>query len=296
MNNKPRSRDHDALARAQETITRQSEEIEHLRRRIADDRFVEDLREALTLAAAAGTIAVPVTHSRLLEMIVETAAHIISARAAALFLIDEEAGELVFEVALGSKAEEVKKFRVPLGHGVAGLVAVSGQPMAVSDAESDPRQAADIAQSVGYTPQSILCVPLFYDEQIIGVLELLDKEGARSFSAEDMEDLSLFANQAAIAIEQSRTNRNLVALLRGVLGSLGQMADGQRQELRERTQAFAERLEGDASFSRALDLAQLVQEIAHQGENELKGCEAILRGFAEYLRSRPDSISQLEAM
>jgi signal transduction protein with GAF and PtsI domain len=113
------------------------------------------------LAAAASTIAALVTHSRLLEMIVETAAHAISARAAALFFIDEEAQELVFEVALGSKAEEAKKFRVPLGHGIAGLVAVSGQPMAVSDAESNPHQAADIARSVGYTPQSILCVPLF---------------------------------------------------------------------------------------------------------------------------------------
>jgi GAF domain-containing protein len=296
MTDEPRAGGHDALSRARETIAQQAEEIEHLRRRIADERFAEDLREALTLAAAAGTIAAPVTHSRLLEMIVETAAHVISARAAALFLIDEEAQEMVFEVALGSKAEEAKKFRVPLGHGVAGLVAVSGQPMAVSDAQSDPRQAADIARSVGYTPQSILCVPLFYHEQIIGVLELLDKEGAHSFSAEDMEDLSLFANQAAIAIEQSRTNRNLAALLGEVLESLGQTSDGQRQELQERARVFAERLEEDGTFGQALDLARLVQEIAHQGENELKGCQAILRGFAEYLRSRPDSISQLEAM
>jgi GAF domain-containing protein len=296
MNDKPQDGDQDALARARETIARQEEEIERLRRRLADERLAEDLREAMTLAAAAGTIASPVAHSRLLEMIVETAAHVISARAASLFLIDEEAQELVFEVALGSKAEEVKKFRVPLGHGIAGLVAVSGQPMAVSDAEKDPRQAADIAQSVGYTPESILCVPLFYEDRIIGVLELLDKEGAPSFSATDMEDLGLFANQAAVAIEQSRTTRNLAALLGEVLESLGETADGQRQELRERTRAFAEGLEGDVPFNRALDLAQLVQEIAYQGENELRGCQAILRGFAEYLRSRPDPIGELGAM
>ncbi len=293
MDDEPRAGDRDALARARETIARQAEEIERLRRRIADERFAEDLREALTLAAAAGTIAAPVTHSRLLEMIVETAAHAISARAAALFLIDEEAQELVFEVALGSKAEEVRKFRVPLGHGIAGLVAVSGQPMAVSDAERDPRQAADIAQSVGYTPQSILCFPLFYGDQIIGVLELLDKEGAPSFSAEDMEDLGLFANQAAVAIEQSRTNRNLAALLGEVLQSIGGATEGGRQELQERTRAFAEHLEEDGAFGRALDLARLVQEIAHEGENELRGCQAILRGFAEYLRSRPEPIGEV---
>jgi GAF domain-containing protein len=296
MSDEPRAGDQDTLAHAQETIARQEEEIERLKRRLADERFAEDLREALILAAAAGVIASPVTHSRLLEMIVETAAQVISARAAALFLVDEEAQELIFEVALGSKAEEVRKFRVPLGHGIAGLVAVSGQPMAVSDAESDPRQAADIARSVGYTPQSILCVPLFYHDRVIGVLELLDKEGAPSFSATDMEDLGLFASQAAVAIEQSRTNRNLAALLGEVLQSIGGATDAGRQELQERTRAFAEGLEEDATFGRALDLARLVQEIAHQGENELNGCQAILRGFAGYLRSRAEPIGEMGIM
>jgi GAF domain-containing protein len=282
MNDESRSESRETLAQARKTIERQQEEIEHLRRRLADERLAEDLREAMTLAAAAGTIASPVAYSRLLEMIVETAAHMLLARAAALFLVDEEAQELIFEVALGSKAEEVKKFRVPLGHGIAGLVAVSGQPMAVSGAESDPRQAVDIARSVGYKPQSILCVPLFYEEQIIGVLELLDKEGAPSFSATDMEDLSLFANQAAVAIEQSRTNRNLTALLGEVVRSLGEGEDARAERVRE----FADRIEEDAAFRQALDLARLVQEIAHQGENELVGCRKILNGFAEYLRSR----------
>src|SRR5215207_4988032 len=158
----------DAEDRArEEALARAQEEISRLRRKLADERFAEELKDALTLAAAAGEIASPVTHSRLLEMIVETAASVIPSRAAALFLLDEETEELVFEVALGSKAEEVRRFRVPLGHGIAGLVAVSGQPMAISDARSDPRQAADIAESVGYQPESILCVPLFYDEEII---------------------------------------------------------------------------------------------------------------------------------
>src|SRR5919202_364244 len=72
----------DRLAEAQETIARQAREIERLRRQLADERFAEELREFITVAAAAGTIASPLSHSRLLEMIVETAAHVISARAA----------------------------------------------------------------------------------------------------------------------------------------------------------------------------------------------------------------------
>src|SRR5690348_8979437 len=62
-------------------------EIDRLKLRLADEEFASELRHTLALASAAGTIASPVTHSRLLEMIVETAAHVISAQAASLFLI-----------------------------------------------------------------------------------------------------------------------------------------------------------------------------------------------------------------
>jgi GAF domain-containing protein len=284
----------DALAEANRTIARQAEEIERLNRRVAGERFAEDLRAAMTLAASAGAIASQVTHSRLLEMIVEAAAHVISAGAASLFLIDEETQELTFEVALGQKAEEVRKFRVPLGHGIAGLVAVSGQPMAISDAQKDPRLASDIAQAVGYTPSSIVCVPLFYNEQIIGVLELLDKQGAPSFSTADIEILGFFANQAAVAIEQSRTHRSLRGLLLEVLSSLSTAKDN--ETLQQGARTFAAGLEEDPTYRRAMELAQLVRQIAQRGEDEAELCRTILRGVADYLRSRPEELADLGAI
>jgi GAF domain-containing protein len=271
----------------EEELVEAREEISRLKRRLADEHFAEELKDALTLAASAGEISSPVAHSRLLEMIVETAASVIPSRAAALFLVDEEEEELVFEVALGSKAEEVRKFRVPLGHGIAGLVAVSGQPMAVSDVAKDPRQAADIAESVGYAPESILCVPLFYEEEIIGVLELLDREGAPSYSAVDMATLGLFANQAAVAIEQSRNQQSLGALLGDAIQSLGGVPDHREEALLEGSRSFTAGFEEDASYRRALELAALVREISHQGEEEHRACRTILEGFAGYLRSRP---------
>lgn len=272
----------------QAEVSRLQGEVDRLRRRLEDERFAEELRDALTLAAAAGEISSPVSHPRLLEMIVETAAGVIPSRSAALFLIDEEAEELVFEVALGPEAEQVRGFRVPLGHGIAGLVAVSGQPMAVSDAKADPRQAADIAESVGYAPGTILCVPLFYDEEVVGVLELLDRQGAPSFGTEDMATLGLFANQAAVAIEQSRVQGSVAAVLKEALRSSGGTQDYQRQGLEERAESFAAVVEGGTSHRRALELARLVGEISRRGEQEAAACRTILRGFADYLNSRPE--------
>jgi GAF domain-containing protein len=283
----------DPLAEAQRTIARQQEEIEGLRRRLGDERFAVDLRDALCAAAAAGTIAAPVTHSRLLEMIVETAADVINANAASLFLIDFDTEELIFEVALGEKAEEVKKFRVPVGKGVAGLVALTGQPMAIADTEQDNRDAADIAQAIGYVPKNILCVPLHYNEQVIGVLELLDKQDAASFSPEDMSSLGLFANQAAVAIEQSRTQQNLGAMLAELVQAVDGIPDDQKQGLEEQARAFTDGLARDPAYRRGVELARLVGEIVRGGDREAQACETILRGFADYLRSRSAAMDEL---
>lgn len=239
---------------ARETIARQDEELRRL-------------RSVLSLAATAGAIGSPVSHARLLEMIVETGAKVIGAHAGALFLLDEERSELTFEVAFGGKAEQAKRFRVPLGHGVAGIVAASGHPMAIAEAESDPRLAADIAKGVGYVPKTLLCVPLFYGSRVIGALELLDKEGGGTFTAADMSVLGLFANQAAVALQLSSSYQNVARLAAGEAG----------------------RAESDPAAREALELAELVHRIAQAGEEERRACRAVLAAFAEYLGQRSAS-------
>jgi GAF domain-containing protein len=250
---------------------------------VADDQFSQELRETFTLATFAGAIASPFGNSRLLRMIVETASYFLSAQAASLFLIDEKREELVVACALGPKADLVEQIRVPLGHGIAGLVAVSGQAIAISDVVGDPRHAADVSRILGHVPQSILCVPLLHNDQVIGVLELLDKEDGSPFSAADIEALDLFADQAAVALEQSRTLQHLASLISEVLALLGESPD--RERLRASAHEFAQRIEENATYRRSLELAQLVQEIGRYGDHELDSCRTILSGFADYLRS-----------
>jgi len=215
--------------------------------------------DTLRTALIAEELATPATHSRLLELIVETAAAVISAEAGALFLIDDEHGDLVFQVAIGGKAEEVKDLRVPLGHGIAGGVALSGQPLAVSRASADPRWAKDVGDKVGYAPDSIACVPLYVGDRVIGALELLNKRGGASFTPDDLHTLSLFAHQAAVAIEQSRTRLGTRAIVAG---------------------------SDDSGLGDTLELARLVREIGEAGDDAAEACREMLNAFAEYLRAR----------
>jgi signal transduction protein with GAF and PtsI domain len=253
-----------SLDEARKEIARLEREVDDLRRRLMAEPPETDLREGLRLAATTGLLSSPVTHGQLLKMIVETAAHVMAARGGSLLLLDDEGDELVFEVAVGSEGDELAGMRLDLGQGIAGLVAVSGQPMAISDAESDPRVASDIARSVGYVPHDLLCVPLFYDDRVIGVLELVDKEDGASFTGADIESLGLFANQAAVAIRQSRVHHSL-----------------------------AGDVEDDDDYRQAVGLAELVHQIVSHGGRELQACHEILRSFADYLRSQPRSEDEL---
>jgi GAF domain-containing protein len=264
------------------TIAKLEQEVQALRLRLEQNFAATCICDALTEAVLVDELAAPAGHSELLEMILETAAGVISARAGGLFLIDEAAGDLVCEAAIGGSAEQVKAIRVPLGHGIAGGVALSGLPLAVTHASSDPRWAKDVGERVGYVPDSIVCVPLFYEDSVIGSLELLDKEGAPSFSPADLHALSLFAHQAAVTIEQSRARLNAGALLASALGEQG-VEGAVAQQLR----GFGTLIDRDPSFRASLELARLVREVVQAGDRERQACSDILRNFTEYVRARP---------
>jgi GAF domain-containing protein len=277
----------EALKAAREMIAQQKAEIDVLRSQLSDQQFAGELRQAVVLAVAAGAVTTPIAHSRLLELIVRTSMHVIPSKQAALFLIDEEAQELRFETAIGPHAGGVEAVRVPLGHGIAGLVAQTGEPMIVADADRDHRQAADIARATGYAPKNILCVPVVYEDRVIGALEMMDKEGAHSFAASDMETLSFFAKQAAISIEQSLMTRNVCQLLTTSLQNLWTSADDQKTALQQGAKSFARRLEETSLYERTLELAEFVRVIVSSGEGEVKLCEAVLKSLADYVQSPP---------
>ncbi|GCE14651.1 GAF domain-containing protein [Tengunoibacter tsumagoiensis] len=275
------------LARAYETIAQQKDVVERLQQQLEREQFAQELRQLMVRSSTASQLLSPFTHSRLLEMVVQTAAEVISADAGSLFLIDEEAQELVFEVAIGPKARQVKQFHVPLGHGIAGLVAVSGQPMAIAHADQDTRLALDIAFSIQYVPKSILCVPLFYNDRVIGVIELLDKQKNALFTPEDMYILGLFSHMAAVAIGQSRSYHDQQSLLQSLIHAFTQDNVQQRQQLYQQAESFSHWVTTeDPSYARMRELVTLVNELSLYGEQEAALCSTVLQGFAQSLRLR----------
>jgi GAF domain-containing protein len=278
------------------TIAEQRAEIQRLKRRPTDDRFAQDLRDALTTASATRIIGSPVNHSRLLKTIVATASDIVEARAAALFLIDADHKDLVLEAAVGDDEAESERFRIPLGHGVAGLVAQNGQSMAIADTPEDDLDAADIGHPLGFNPRSVLCMPISFDDRVIGVLQFLDKEAEdddeATFGDADMQAIGLFAHLAAVTIEQSRTDSRIGALVAELIANVDGLPDFDRHGLTERARAFTAELGQQTGYLHALDLARLVHEIVQYGDAATEACKGILNSFAEFLRSRPVTVGE----
>ena len=143
--------------------------------------------------------------NELLRLLAETTARLVNAESATIYLLDRERGELWSKVTL---AEEIGEIRLPLGVGIAGTVAVTGEPISIPDAYADPRFNPEIDRRSGHKTRSLLTFPIIaHDGSILGVFQIINKQDG-PFGIEDIEILSALSASAAIAIQHRLTSRD----------------------------------------------------------------------------------------
>lgn len=140
----------------------------------------------------------------LLTKITESARQICDVKADSILLLDKKKNELYFKIALGEKGNEIKKVVLPVGEGVAGWVAKNGQPLIINDVSVDPRFSKKTDELTKFKTKSILCVPIKFKEEILGVLEILNKSNDEEFTDTDLQYLTILASQAAVALNNSQ--------------------------------------------------------------------------------------------
>ena len=178
------------------------------------------------------------TFRELLQSIVDVARSIFGAEAASIFLLDDEADELVFEAVAGEGEGDLIGMRFPADTGIAGWVLTTRQPLIVDDLSSDTRWSRTAAESTGYVPKSMMAVPLLVDERALGVLNVLDRPAESRVRLSEVDLLGQFANQAAIALDLLQRARRARAALAGA-GRLAPLARvAARLEEGERDTAF----------------------------------------------------------
>ncbi|GAB4318764.1 MAG: hypothetical protein Kow00117_08740 [Phototrophicales bacterium] len=141
---------------------------------------------------------------RLLDLIMKAAVDILNAEAGSLLLTTEDGtGALEFKVAIGENAEQLIGKRLEAGHGLVGKVAQTGLPIISNDTSRDENWKGEVLEK-GFKTNSILAVPLIAKDRVIGVLEVLNKKDGSIYVDSDVDLLTAFASQAAIAFENAR--------------------------------------------------------------------------------------------
>ncbi len=171
---------------------------------------LESLKKSLAiyrgLVEVSGLIASITDYDELLRAILEVARRVISAEAASLFLVNPETGSLEMAMACHADGQFTqKRITVPKGKGIAGWVFERGESLLIPDAYADDRFYKEADKQTGFRTRSILCAPLKREEELIGVIQVLNPREKPAFEQEDLEGFCAYADLTATAIEKLRT-------------------------------------------------------------------------------------------
>jgi len=159
----------------------------------------------LALLRLGRSIAAQTDIERLIEVIAQETKIALNADRCTVFLYDKEKNELWSKVALGMNSEEI---RFPATQGLAGHVITTGETLNIQNAYESEYFNPEIDKKTGYHTQSILCMPIRnLEHKIIGVFQILNKQGGKYFTNEDEDLLIAIGSNASIALE----NANLFA-------------------------------------------------------------------------------------
>ncbi len=258
------------------------------------------VEEAATLDRIAREFTATLDAQRVLRLVLEQVESTMGAEASTLMTLDTQTSELVFQIPMGSKADQLQGYRLPVGQGVAGWVAQHARPLRVDDAEHDARYSQSVDQASGFHTRSILCVPMQLQERVTGVIEVMNKK-VGCFNDDDERLLTSVAQWAAIAIENARLYQDLAR-------SMDELKKAQEQLVRaERLRALGEMAGGVAhDFNNLLTIilaeSQLLSTQPH-AEREQRSLERIekaasdaaqaVRRIQEYSRVRRDTPQQV---
>lgn len=184
--------------------------------RVESDESFERLQK---LIEASKNINSTLDLDKLLGLILDAAVKSIDSDRGTLYLVDEIKKELWSKVLQGKNMVEI---RLPVGKGLAGYVAETGEVVNIPDCYNDPRFNPDVDKKTGYRTKNMLCMPMKNkDGKIIGVFQLLNKKGG-VFGKEDEQFIDALSSHASVAIENARLAQEMVKSER--LSAVGRMA------------------------------------------------------------------------
>jgi len=184
-----------AALQALSTIMRQASALENTQLRLSRFQHLYEVGQAISST---------LDLDQVLKQSTERVTEVLRAEASTLILINEATRELVFKIPAGPAEAILREQRMPIDKGIAGWVATHGEPIIISDVTSDNRFYIQIDHMSGFRTRSIMAIPLQVKGKTIGVIEVINKVGGGSFTADDEQWLSILSPLIAAAIDNAR--------------------------------------------------------------------------------------------
>ncbi len=152
----------------------------------------------------ARTLTTSLDLEEILKTIMEKMASFFGPERWSLLMVDELRRDLYYAIAIGEDSNSLKGLRVPMGQGVAGWVAATGNPLVVPDVSLDPQWSAFVRNHPDLNISSIACVPIRSGDKTLGVIQLLNSK-LDLLSEYSISFLRILCDYAAIAIGNARS-------------------------------------------------------------------------------------------
>ncbi|MBL8132366.1 MAG: GAF domain-containing protein [Anaerolineae bacterium] len=179
-----------------------------------------ELRQLRALAETTALINSTLDTNSVLNQVMDTVVQLTGAERGYIMLTNKVTGALEFRVARGVDREQLSRDEFIVSNTIINEVYTTAQPVLTDNARADPRYQS-MESIVGYQLRSILAVPLIVRGEVIGVVYCDNRALTAVFKDSELNLLTAFANQAAVAIENAR----LFEAVRAQLAEITAMRD-----------------------------------------------------------------------
>jgi Nif-specific regulatory protein len=145
----------------------------------------------------------------LLRIALETGLDVVGCRYASLLMVNEKTNTLQFYLASGDGTDKLHTVELPLGVGIAGIVAKTGKPIISNDVRKDERWFREVSEMTDMDVHSIACYPLTLEGKVLGVVQMIDKQDESPFDDGDHIFLDRFSQMMALFLNFTRNNEIL---------------------------------------------------------------------------------------